>query len=197
MAIQWDINWPGGRKPTAEGAMERISMMLTKAFIAVKGVTSAGDVGAAYNAHFGNQTQLAHVTSVIKLMYDRVTSPTQAIVMHYVPDATAYAALGVGPLPAGVNLANVEAFVIQNGVPPATPLHVYIAPAFFTGDVYIPRNVNQRSGTGTVLHELSHGVGGTQDHAYTWQATYAALTPLQRAQNADTYRAYCQSFDML
>jgi hypothetical protein len=77
-----------------------------------------------------------------------------------------------------------------------TPLTVYVGPAFFTGNVYIPNALNRRTGTGTILHEMSHGVGKTDDHAYTWAGAYAALSAIRRTRNADSYRAYCQSFDM-
>lgn len=85
-----------------------------------------------------------------------------------------------------MNIADVEAFVVQTGVAPETALKVYIVPSFFTGDVYIPNAVNQRTGTGTVLHELSHGVAATEDHAYTWQANYAGLSAIRRTRNADS-----------
>jgi hypothetical protein len=115
--------------------------------------------------------------------------------MSYVPTVAAYNALGAGPLPAGVNLDHVEAFTNQNNILPAVNLTCYIGPAFFKGDVYIPHAPDQRSGTGTILHELSHGVSGAIDHMYTWDANYHTLTALQRAENADTYREYCQLFD--
>lgn len=201
MAIQWDATWIESRKHTVEGALERITRMLTKSYLSVKAVKRDEQAKNIYVQHFADNalTYLDDVTNTIKLMLDRVTESKSVLTMSYVPDIAAYNALGIGPLPGGVNIADVEAFVVQLGVAPQTPLSVYVCPSFFTGDVYIPRNVNQRSGTGTILHELSHGVGNNiGDHAYTWDtANYNALNAHDRAKNADTYRAYCQSFDML
>jgi hypothetical protein len=171
--------------------------MLTASYLSVKAVKRDPKAKAAYIQHFGdgNLVHLNNVTNIIRLMHDRVGGDTEVIMMSYVPNLAAFNALGVGPLPAGTNIEDVEAFVVQVGVDPGTALSVYVCPAFFTGNVYIPNAVNRRTGTGTILHELSHGVGGTADHAYTWQGNYAGLNAVQRSRNADTYRAYCQSFD--
>jgi hypothetical protein len=197
VAIQWDASWTQSRRYTVEGALGRITRMLTKSYLSVRAVQRAQQARGIYVQHFADAplTHLYHVTNVIKSMHDRVTT-SQVLRMSYVPDLPTFNALGVGPLPAGVLLANVEAFVIQRDVAAATPLTVYIGPSFFTGNVYLPNAVNQRTGTGTILHELSHGVAGTDDHAYTWQASYANLSAVRRTRNADSYRAFCQSFDM-
>jgi hypothetical protein len=172
--------------------------MLTRAYLSVLAVGLDQQAKAAYVQHFRDRTliHLHHVTNIVRLMHDRVTTPNQVIVMSYVPDLAAFNALGSGPLPAGVALGNVEAFVVQRGLVWASPLTICIGPAFFTGNVYIPNAANQRTGTGTILHELSHGVGNTDDHAYTWSPAYAALSTVRRTRNADSYRAYCQSFDV-
>lgn len=197
MAIQWDNTWTQSRKLTTEGALERITRMLTRAYLSVQAVQRDNDAKAIYTTHFSDAplANLQHVQGVIAAMHDRVTTQ-QVIVMSFVPDLQTFNALGVGPLPNGVDIRQVEAFVVQSAVAANTPLTVYIAPSFFTGNVYLPNAVNQRTGTGTILHELSHGVSGTLDHAYTWQPAYAGLTAADRANNADSYRAYCQSFDM-
>ena len=206
MSITWDASWGTGRgashKRTVEGALERIMRMLNSAFLAVKAIKPAAQMPqqgqrTTYVQHFSDPTlvELGEVTRVITAMYSRICKSSQTIVMSDVPDMTTFNGLSVGPLPACVNFQNVEAFVIHRGVAPGTALSVYICPAFFKGNVYIPKSVNQRTGTGTVLHELSHGVGNTADHAYTWEGTYATLSANQRARNADSYRAYCQSFD--
>ncbi|MEW5801046.1 MAG: M35 family metallo-endopeptidase [bacterium] len=202
MAVQWDNSWnTGGRRPTVENAMGRITRMLTRSYLSIKAVNRDQDARATYISHFNNATltNLVRVTDIIRLMYNRVTMTNQTITMSYVPDIGTFNGLGIGPLPNGVLIQDVEAFVVARGVPANTPLTVYICPAFFTGDVYIPKlgALNGRSGTGTILHELSHGVGDTDDHAYTWQAGYNLLSDNQRADNADSYRAYCQSFDVL
>ncbi len=196
MAIQWDATWTG-RRPTVEGALERITRMLTRSYLSIRAVQRDQQARAIYVQHFNdpNLIHLFHVSNVIRSMHDRVTT-AQVMMMSYVPDLITFNALGIGPLPAGVVIADVEAFVVQRGVAAGTQLTVYIAPSFFTGNVYIPNAVNQRTGTGTILHELSHGVGDTDDHAYTWQGNYAGLSAVRRTRNADSYRAYCQSFDM-
>lgn len=197
MAIQWDATWAGNRRPTVEGALDRITRMLNRSYLSVQAVTRDDQARAHYVQYFNDPHLIHHfhVSHVIHSMYDRVTTQ-QVMIMSYVPDIAAYNALGVGPLPGGVAIVNIEAFVTMKGVAAATPLRVYIAPSFFTGDVYLPNAINQRTGTGTILHELSHGVGSTEDHAYTWQAHYAGLSAVRRTRNADSYRAYCQSFDM-
>ncbi len=197
MAIQWDASWTEARRHTVEGALERITRMLTRSYLSVQAAQRDQQARNIYVQHF-NDGQLIHqyhVSNVIRAMLDRVNTQ-QVMTMSYVPDLAAFNALGIGALPAGMDIANVEAFVVQTGVAPGTALTVYIAPSFFTGDVYIPNAVNQRTGTGTILHELSHGVAATEDHAYTWQAHYAGLSAIRRTRNADSYRAYCQSFDM-
>lgn len=199
MAIHWDATWIQARRHTVNNALERIERMLTRAYVSIQAVNRDADQRAAYVTHFNNAslTNLPRVTNIIRSMHARVTSAGQILTMSYIPDHAAFVALGVGPLPAGATINNAEAFVVQRGVLPITPLTVYICPAFFTGDVYIPDNVDQRSGTGTILHELSHGVGNTADHAYTWAPEYRRISADQRANNADSCRAYCQSFDML
>lgn len=196
MAIQWDTSWNQSRRATTEGALERITRMLTRAYISIQAVPRDSEARNRYVQHFSDPTltYLAHVKTIVAAMHDRIAT-TQVVEMSYVPNLPAFTALGVGPLPPGVVIDQVEAFVTQNAVPALTPLTVYIAPAFFTGNVYLPNAQNQRTGTGTILHELSHGVGGTADHAYTWDPAYAGLTAAQRSANADSYRAYCQSFD--
>jgi hypothetical protein len=200
MAITWDTSWTNSRRKTVEAAMERIERMLVASATAVRAVstTGAADTRAAYVAHFGDPSlaELTHVRGVVAAMESRVADPGQTLVMSFVPDAKALNALGLH-LPTGINFDDVEAFVVQRGVPKSAPLSVYVGPAFFEGDVYVSDDPNERTGTGTILHELSHGVGGTHDFAYTHEAAYAGLTAHQRARNADSYRAYCQSFDVL
>lgn len=198
MAVQWNATWTNARRQTVEGALERITRMLTRAYLSTMAINLDRQAKATYVQHFGdaNLIHLYHVTNVVRLMHDRVATANQVMVMAYVPDLAAFNALGTGPLPAGVVLGNVEAFVLRRGLAGASPLTVYIGPAFFTRTVYIPNAVNLRTGTGTILHELSHGVGNTDDHAYAWDAAYAALSAVRRTRNADSYRAYCQSFDM-
>lgn len=198
MAVQWNATWTQARRQTVEGAVQRITRMLTRAYLSVNAVALDQQAKATYTQHFADLPliHLYHVANVVRLMHNRVTAGNQVMVMSYVPDQAAFNALGCGPLPAGANLANVEAFVLQRGVALGTPLTVYVGPAFFTGNVYIPNALNRRTGTGTILHEMSHGVGKTDDHAYTWAGAYAALSAIRRTRNADSYRAYCQSFDM-
>ena len=198
MAIAWDGSWIQSRRHTVEGALERIERMLTASYVSVRAVSRDTKAKATYVTHFGDAAlaNLASVTNVIRIMQERVTAGNQTLTMSYVANAAGFTALGIGALPAGVSIEKVEAFVIQKGVAPTTALTCYIAPAFFTGDVYILNATNQRTGTGTILHELSHGVGNTGDHGYTWEAKYATLSADLRAKNADCYRAYCQSFDM-
>ncbi|MEL7006304.1 MAG: M35 family metallo-endopeptidase [Bacteroidota bacterium] len=198
MAIQWDNSWNEQRKNTVKGGLERIEAMLIKAYVSVKAVRRDDEYHrSSYLNHFDDNdlTHLDTVTNIIKLMYDRVTNINQIITMSYVPDDAVFNALNVGSLPVGVTIHNVEAFVVHKGVAESVPLQIFIGPSFFTGNVYIPNSANQRTGTGTILHELSHGVGNTNDHAYTWDNTYTNLNANQRADNADSYRAYCQSFD--
>lgn len=189
--------WNTARKSTVEGAMERIVRMLSAAHLSAQAVLRETEARNIYQRHFTNVTQLTAVQRIIKLMMERVTKSDQHLDFHYVPTLVAFNSIGVGPLPIGMDIKNVEAFVVQRGVVPSTRLKVYFAPAFFSGDVYVSSDVNARTGTGTFLHELSHGVGNTADHAYTWQGAYATLTPAQQAANADSYRAYCQGFDVL
>jgi hypothetical protein len=197
MAVAYDASWTLSRRRTVEQAIERLSRMLTRAYISIRAVQRDAEARNNYVTHFNNPTitNLAQVTQVILSMHDRVLAGNQVLTMSYVPTLAAFNALGVGAFPANMIYANIEAFVTQNGVPAATPLTCYIGPGFYTGDVYIPNAVNQRTGTGTILHELSHGTGATTDHAYTWDPVYGQLSAIQRATNADTYRAYCQSFD--
>jgi len=198
VAIRWDGSWTQSRRRTVEGALERITRMLTRSLLSVMAARRDPQARHTYVQHFGDGTLLHHhhVTNVIRLMLDRMATAHQIVMMSYVPNTATFNALGVGPLPAGVTIANVEAFVVDTGVVATTPLTVYIAPGFFTGNVYLPNAVNRRTGTGTILHELSHGVAATEDHAYTWQPQYAGLSAVRRTRNADSFRAYCQSFDV-
>jgi hypothetical protein len=197
MAIQWDNTWTQARRHTVNDAMARIERMLTRAYFSIRAANRDAAQRATYVAHFNNasMTNLAAVTNVIRLMHSRVTSAGEIINMSLIPDLAAFHAAGAGNLPAGARMQDVEAFVLERGVLPNHPLTVYIGPSFFTGDVYLPNAQNQRTGTGTILHELSHGVGNTLDHAYTYQPEYRRISANQRAENADSYRAYCQSFD--
>ena len=198
MAFDWtDPSWTNARRNTVEGATDRILRMFTRSYLSVQAVTRDDEARAAYILYFNDPglTQLGHVQNIVRDMHDRVAKPSQVVQMIYVPTLAAFTALGVGALPMGVSFDNVEAFVTQSAAPAATPLRLFIGPSFFTGNVYIPNALNQRTGTGTILHELSHGVGGTADQAYPWQPAYAGLTAAQRANNADSFRAYCQSFD--
>jgi hypothetical protein len=199
MAIAWDGTWNQSRRQTVQGALERITRMLTRSYLSVRAVNRDNTARNHYVTHFRNATltELAHVTGVVRLMHDRIAVVGQTITMSYVPTLADFTALNVGPLPVGINFSQIEAFVVQNGVPAATPLMMYIGPSFFRGNIYIATPGNQRTGTGTILHELSHGVGDTDDHAYTWQPAYATITEAQRARNADSYRAYCQAFDQI
>ena len=184
------------RQHTVEGAIERIVRMLTAAHLSVKAVKLDAAQRAIYEQRFSDVPllQLATVQRIIGLMLSRMTTGT--LDFHYVPTVAALTGLGVA-LPAGVTIDDVEAFVVQHGVAASVALRVYFCPGFFTGNVYASGDVNARTGTGTFLHELSHGVGNTSDHAYTWQLNFATLTAAQHAMNADTYRAYCQGFDVL
>ena len=191
------VQWSNARQQTVAGAMGRITRMLTGASLSASAVTRDAQADALYQQHFVDpgHVQLGAVQQVIQRMLARVTTGT--LNFHYVPTLAAFQGLGVGALPAGVVIGNVEAFVIQRGIGAGVALSCYFAPAFFTGNVHVAANPNVRTGTGTFLHEMSHGDGNTQDHAYTWQAGYGALTAAQRADNADSYRAYCQTFDVI
>lgn len=200
MAIVYDASWTLlGRRRTVESAMERLAAMLHRALLSIRTIRNDLNARRLYANAFNDAslTNVGRVTQVIERMHKRVTMPNETLTMSYVPDLATFQKLGIGPLPAGVNLMYIEAFVVKLNVAPHTPLSCYICPAFFKGDVYIPKDLNERSGTGTVLHELSHGVGGTVDHAYTWQPEYSRLSDDQRANNADSYRHYCQQFDLL
>jgi len=186
MAITYNnnpINWTTGRKNTVKGAIERIQRMLTRSNLSAQAVRRDTKARVNYTTHFTNLTKLADVQKIIKDMHERVSKAGQNMIFHYVPTTAAFNALGIGPLPAGVTIDRVEMFVTQRGIDSNTDLHAYFAPAFFTRNVYVSDDVNKRTGTGTFLHELSHGVGNTQDHAYTWQPGYATLTSAQRADN--------------
>lgn len=200
MAVQWDATWNSSqsRKYTVNNAMDRIEKMLTKAYLSVIAASREEGARAIYIDIFQDRslTYLRDVTGVVQKMYNRVTKTTEIITMSYVPSEVEFNNLGVGNLPSGASFRDVEAFVTQLNTAPSTPVIVYIGPAFFTGDVYLPKSIDQRSGTGTILHELSHAVCGTADHAYYWERTYQNVGPCERAKNADTYRAYCQSFDV-
>lgn len=193
--IDVPTKWPQGRRMTVDGAVGRLKRMLTAASVSVLATKHNDTASAKYDDHFSDPTftQLARVQKVIALMLARLTSGS--MLFHYVPDQGSFDHLNIGRLPHGYHINDIEAFVIQRNVIPGRRLSVYFAPSFFTGNVYVARNPNTRTGTGTFLHELSHGVAGTADNAYTWQGTYAGLTAAQRANNADSYRAYCQSFD--
>jgi hypothetical protein len=185
------------RQHTVEGAIERIVRMLTAAQLSARAVRIDAAQRTIYQQYFSDVPllQLANVQQIIGLMVSRMTTGT--LDFHYVPTLAALNSLGIGRLPAGVSFNNVEAFVVQRGVAANVALRVFFCPRFFTGNVYVTGNVNARTGTGTFLHELSHGVGNTSDYAYTWQPTFAALTAARHAMNADTYRAFCQGFDVL
>jgi len=200
MPIMYQDDLPHGvwqqRRQTVQGAIDRIIPMLNAARTSVMAVRNDVAQRNVYQYHFGDidLRELQRVRNIIALMDARVTNGT--LIFHYVPTLAAFNHHGLA-LPPGIVFNLVEAFVVQTGAPALTPLHVYFGPSFFTGNVHVARDVNVRTGTGTFLHELSHGVGATADHAYTWEGKYANLTPGQRATNADSYRAYCQGFDVL
>ncbi|SEQ28508.1 hypothetical protein SAMN04488038_105134 [Solimonas aquatica] len=189
MAVEWDATWSQEQRPPVAVALEHIGKQLAQAVRALGGLAGDACARAAYEAHFGPLSwhRLRHVRRVVQLMHERITQPESGLLMSYVPDMLAYEALRLGALPTGVKLNQVEAFVAQLGVAPKVPLRMFIAPAFFTAS---------RGATGTLLHELSHGVGNTMDYAYVWQRRYASLSPVQRTRNADSYRAYCGQFDV-
>lgn len=196
MTITWDATWTTGHKNTVQAAMDRIQLMLTKAMMSIHAVQRDNAARALYVKHFNNAAldKLPAATAVVRAMHDRVAK--NAITMTFVPDLASFNALGFS-LPAGVAYSNVGAFVVQSGIPSGTPLTIYVGPSFFSGLVYLPKAPGDASGTGVLLHELSHGVGGTRDHAYTHSPNYKSLSAVQRVANADSYRAYAQEFDKL
>lgn len=190
--------WIVSRRETVNGAVDRIVRMLTAANVSTRVVRQhEARSWAIYQQHFTDPTlaELDTVQRILQQMLNRMA--TGGLAFHYVPTMASFNTLGVGGLPPGVTIDRVEAFVTQRGVAAGILLDVYISPAFFTGNAYVAANPNVRTGTGTLLHELSHGVGNTADHAYTHEAAYAHLTAAQRAINADSYRAYCQGFDVI
>lgn len=201
MAVQWDATWNSfqSRKYTTSEAMNRIERMLTRAYLSINVAGRDEAARASYIDIFQDRSliYLRNVTGVVQKMYNRVTTTTEIIIMSYVHSESVFNQLGIGPLPPGVSIDRVEAFVTQKNTSTSTPVTVYICPAFFNGDVYLPKSINERSGTGTILHELSHAVSGTEDYAYYWESRYQSVGSCERAKNADTYRAYCQSFDLL
>jgi len=70
-------------------------------------------------------------------------------------------------------------------------VNIYLCPMFFAA------GINGRDTTvGTVIHELSHKLGRTQDHEYGNIAcrALALFRPEQARNNADSYLYYCESF---
>jgi hypothetical protein len=99
-----------------EGAIERIVRMLTAAHISARVARNDADQRTIYQQRFSDipLAQLATVQRIIDLMLSRMT--TGALDFHYVPTLAAFNSLGVGPLPAGVKIDNIEAFVIQHAM---------------------------------------------------------------------------------
>lgn len=197
MAFLYDASWNAHRakRITTEQAMARITRMITAALLSCRAARRDPEARRRYETHFNDPAlaQLPTVTRILTTLERRVAGRGQDINLSLL--------LALPPglvLPPGANWGNVEACAVPaNLAAPATPT-VYICPAFFTGNVYVPRNdPTQRSGTGTVIHELTHACCNTADHGYTWQAGYGAMAAAQRATNADTYREYCQEFDVI
>ena len=70
-------------------------------------------------------------------------------------------------------------------------LHIHLCPMFFSA------GLNGRDTTvGTIIHELSHLLGNTQDHRYGDHACecLARVRPAEARNNVDSYLYYCESF---
>ena len=198
MTLVWHREWDAnqGRKQIANGAFQRITRMITAALSSCLAVRRGNYAYGIYVDHFHDDTliQLATVRNTLKKMERRIVSGNELIQMR----------LKLTPprdmaLPQGVVWGLVEAYAYPGNPPPSKPVQVFVCPSFFTGDLYLPRrgDANTRTATGTVIHELSHALANTRDHAYTHQPAYANLTAAQAATNADSYREFCQSFDLI
>jgi hypothetical protein len=197
VAFVYDGTWNGqnAKKITTQGAMERITRMVTASLLSCRAVQRDDAARARYVTHFNDAglLQLPTVTRILQTLERRVARPGEDVVLSLLmapPPGLA--------LPPGATWNDCEACAVPGNPPPNQPVTVYVCPAFFRGDVYVPRNdPRQRSGTGTVLHELTHACANTADHGYSWQPHYGVMAAAQRATNADTYREYCQEFDVL
>ena len=75
--------------------------------------------------------------------------------------------------------------------------YVYVFPLVHgVGDVHIVRpNFNTQpldNRARIVLHELTHHVAGTEDHAYAWQSDFNSLTQTQQLDNADSIAVFAR-----
>ena len=192
MAINYVGNWNDSRRKTTEGAMSRILSMITKALISCKAVQRDAEARAKYIAHFGDLTQLGTVQTCLGILERRIGAPGSDINVNLQMTLPA----GV-VLPAGATWDMVEAYATPGAPAGNVAASLTVCPAFFTGDLYVSRVPGGRTGAGTVIHELSHACFNTADHFYSHQPAYAAQTAAQMATNADNYREYCQSFDVI
>ncbi len=206
MAVQWDASWQGrARRATVQDAFDRITRMLTRATLSL-GAARRGDAAARaiYVEHFErgladaaalNDAVYARVRRVITSMFNRVTVDGEDITLTYVPDQATF----TGITNSHEDVTTIVAFAARGRPQPQDAIRIYICPGFFDEEIvtFIASRADQRSGTSSLVHELSHAVDDTQDHAYIDDAGYAGLSSLQRSDNADSYAFYCQAFDML
>ncbi len=186
-------------KRYAIDAIEAASKILGKTWPILSGVRRNPGFQAQFELYFGSPFDVGRYNTVkanIKRIYDVVCS--QSLFLYYRvdkmagrPDDTPGAG-GGATIPALINgqpLSNIFAYVLNPSPGPGT--HVYLCGQFFEGTHLKDRHQDQIGGV--VIHELSHALCGTRDHAYG-DADCRALPVHQMVENADTYEYYCEQY---
>jgi hypothetical protein len=69
---------------------------------------------------------------------------------------------------------------------------MYFCPPLISGYASLGTN----SAAGTIVHEMSHLVLGTDDHIYGMKSCSDSLTAARQITNADNYKYYCELFQL-
>ena len=183
-------NFPIGnpsRKQEAIRAFNDVRILLGKANSALMKCLQPGtDQGylelQRYITWFGPYTQ-GRWQTVYNVVHDMLRQlRDRQVVINY-----------MGPGCTRCTVAYVDGPAVGAGLQPGTTIH--LCTKFFTAPLH-----GNDSQVGTILHETSHLVGGTNDHWYNYQYTKAQMAqrahhhPNQAVDNADSYEWYIESF---
>ncbi len=179
-------------------AVERASEILSRAWQAMLSVKRNMDIRGSYELYFGpfDDGRYNTVRTNLKTIHDVVCS--QSLHLYYrtgkaVGEAQDVPGSGpgatIGQMVGTHNIDNIYAYVLNP--PPGPGTHVFLCKLFFNNTHLQQREEDQIGGV--FIHELSHHLCGTRDHAYG-PANCQALDPADMVTNADNYEYFCEQF---
>ncbi len=182
-------------KNYAREAVEKASDLINKGWVGLALVTKNVAARNAYELYFGpfDQNRFNTVKRNYKTMHDVLCS--DSLHLYYrtgkavgkatdVPGASG----NISQLVGSHNIDVIFAYVLNPS--PAPGVHMFLCKAFFEA-THLDRG-NDAIG-GVFVHELSHTLCGTHDHAYG-PGPCQALTDDEKIENADNYEYFAESF---